>query len=213
MPTYIINITSKTMAGKDTSQDANRTHDANNFTWVVNDGKSHQYYYNTSAPVGKANFHVESTLSTIGDDVFKVVTGLGDAVEIKGNRAAYFRGNAFFSGDAYMTTLYSTFFPATNLTLNNNILASSVGIRPGYLTTAQRLALNVVTYEGITVYDSDKKCDYKSNGTIWVNQTKSERVTTAQRTVLNVVDYEGISVYDTDTLSEWLSDGTNWVEQ
>ncbi|MFM7855249.1 MAG: hypothetical protein ACKO96_25785 [Flammeovirgaceae bacterium] len=213
MATYNIYVVSKTMAGKDTTQDANRSHDADNYTWIVTNGKNHHFYYNTSAPAGKANFHVESTLSTVVDDVFKITTGLGDAVEIKGNRSAYFRGDALFTADCYVTTLKSTFFPATNITLASNIVASSVGIRPGYLTTAQRLALNLVTYEGITVYDSDKKCDYKSNGTIWINQTKSEPVTTAERLALNVAHYEGITVYDTDTSTLWLSDGTNWNEQ
>ena len=169
MAVYNITITSKTMAGKDTTQDANRSHNASNYTWVVSNGKSHQYYYNTSAPVGKANFHVESTLSTIVDSIFKITTGLGDAVEITGDKSAYFRGNAYFAQTCFVDLLKSAFFPATTIQLTSNSIDFGVGIKPAKLTTAQRTAISPTGLNtGLIVEDTDTSTIWRADGTNWI---------------------------------------------
>lgn len=165
MPTYTININALTMAGKDTTQDADRAHDADGYTWTVSNGKQHYYDYNTTAPAGQANFHIyrNSTLSV--DDVFIVETALGNAVEVKGNRDAYFRGDAYFSATAFMQLLKNPFSPGTFTSLGNNYIANSVGVAVGGYTTAAMLLLSVP--DSVFIYNTDYRCLFMWNGLQW----------------------------------------------
>lgn len=158
-----------TMATANTTQDADRTHSQANYMWVVQNGNHHRYEYNSTAPSGLGNFQITTSATTFADRVFQVTTGLGDAMEVRGNMAAYFRGG-IHSLDTYCNTLLGETHNTTTLTLANNIIASSVGIRAGYLTTAARTALSPVTFEGITVYDADTKSYWYADGTNWVEQ-------------------------------------------
>lgn len=201
-----------TMATANTTQDADRTHTRANFNSSYTNGRSDHWQYNSTAPGSIGNFQITAGGTTIGDKVFQITTGLGDAVEVYGNRSTYFRGDAFFSANAYMSSLINPFFTGTNIGLGNGIIASSVGFRPGYYTTSDRVAISPATFEGMILYDAGLKELYLANGTIWLSLGKPISVTTAQRTALSNSDYARVTVFDTDTDTYWFSDGTNWIE-